>query len=245
MRGNERSIVILIVKSPPPWVSGAEFARTILPARAYDKQDPARVDAGQAMVGPRRSVMRIILRAALAALIATLLAGLAASSALARARSVGYVGTVRGTHAFVAVVTHGSHVTAYVCDSKKIAQWFTGSVKAGKAILTSSGGYVLRVTVANGKATGSVQLPGARRAVHRFRSTQDAKSAGLYRGVKTVAGKRYVGGWIVLPDGRQRGEVLTGATDVASPILDPSHPTVDVKKGKKRPLIVIIAILIG
>ena len=189
--------------------------------------------------------MRIILRAALAALIAMLLAGLAASSVVARERRVGYVGTVHGTDAFVAVVTHGSHVTAYVCDSKKIAQWFTGSLTAGTTILTSSGGYVLRVAIANGKANGSLQLPGARRAVHRFRLAQDSKSAGLYRGVKTFAGKRYVGGWIVLPDGRQRGEVINGATDVASPILDTSHPTVDVKKGKKRPLIVIIAILIG
>jgi hypothetical protein len=189
--------------------------------------------------------MRIIPRAALAASIAMLLAGPAASSALARSGRVSYVGTVRGTHAFVALVTHGSSVIAYVCDSKTIAQWFKGSLKAGKATLTSSDGYVLRVTIANRKANGSVHAAGARAAVHRFSSARGTKPAGLYRGVKTVTGKRYVGGWIVLPDGRQRGEVVTGATDVASPILDPSNPTVDVKKGKKRPLIVIIAILIG
>ncbi len=71
------------------------------------------------------------------------------------------------------------------------------------------------------------------------------RAAGLYRGSKTVAGKRYLGGWIVLPDGRQRGEVLSGMTDVASPPLDPNNPTVQIKRGKKKPLIVIIAILIG
>lgn len=184
-------------------------------------------------------------RAALAALIAMLLAGPAASPALARSGRIGYVGTIRRTHAFVAVVTHGSRVTAYVCDSRTIAQWFKGSLKAGKATLTSSDGSVLRVAIANGKADGSFRTAGAHGTVHRFSSSQAAKPAGLYRGVKTVAGKRYVGGWIVLPDGRQRGEVLTGATDVASPILDPSHPTVDIKKGKKRPLIIIIVILIG
>jgi hypothetical protein len=189
--------------------------------------------------------MRIIRSAALAALIAMLLAGPAASSASARAGPVGYIGTVRGTHAFVAIVTHGSRVTAYVCDSKTIAQWFKGFLKAGNATLTSSDGYVLRVTIGNGKANGSLHVPGARGNVHRFSSVQGTKPTGLYRGVTTVAGKRYVGGWIILPDGRQRGEVITGATDVASPTLDPSNPTVDVKKGKKRPLIVIIAILIG
>ena len=189
--------------------------------------------------------MRIIPRAAVAALIAMLLGGPAASSVFARTGRIGYLGTVRGTHAFVAVVTHGSRVTAYVCDSKTIAQWFKGSLQAGKATLTSRDGSVLRVVVADGKADGSFRAAGARGVVHRFSSSQAAKPAGLYRGVKTVAGKRYVGGWIVLSDGSQRGEVLTGATLVASPILDPSNPTVDVKKGKKRPLIVIIAILIG
>lgn len=189
--------------------------------------------------------MRIIPRAAVAGLMAMLLTGPAASSALARTGRVGYVGTVRGTHAFVAVVTSGSRVTAYVCDSKKIAQWFKGSVKAGKATLTSSAGYLLRVTIAHGKASGSVRLPGVHGAVHGFSAARDRKAAGLYRGVKTVAGKRYVGGWILLPDGRQRGEVVTGASDVASPILDPTDPTVDIRRGKKRPLIIIIAILIG
>jgi hypothetical protein len=189
--------------------------------------------------------MRIIHRTVRAALIAMLLAAPAAASASARAGRVGYVGTVGGTHAFVAVVTQGSHVSAYVCDSKTIAQWFKGSLRAGKATLTSSDGYVLRVAIGSGKATGSLRVPGQGGAVDPFSSVRDAKPAGLYRGVKTVAGKRYVGGWIILPDGRQRGEVVTGATVVASPTLDPSNPTVDVKKGKKRPLIIIIAILIG
>jgi hypothetical protein len=189
-------------------------------------------------------MMRIMPKAALGALVAMLLAGLAASSAVARTGRVGYVGTVRGTHAFVAVVTSGSHVTAYVCDSKAIAEWFKGSLKAGKATLTSSDGSVLRVTVSSGKAKGSLQLARAHGSVHGFSAGRDTKSSGLFRGVKTVAGKRYVGGWILLPDGRQRGEVLTGTTDVAAPSLDPSDPTVDIKR-KKRPLIIIIAILIG
>jgi hypothetical protein len=188
--------------------------------------------------------MKIVHRAARAALIAMVLAAPAAASGSARAGRVGYVGTVRGTQAFVAVVTHGSQVTAYVCDSKTIARWFKGSLKAGTATLSSGGGYVLRVTIAHGKASGSLRVPGAA-GVHRFSSTQATKPAGLYRGVTTIAGTHYVGGWIILPDGRQRGEILTGTTDVASPTLDPTNPTVDVKKGKKRPLIVIIAILIG
>ena len=68
-----------------------------------------------------------------------------------------WVGTVKGTDAFVAVVvfakaTGGKHaVLAYVCDSKKIAEWFRGSTSDGGFSLTSSGGYRLAVTVTTSK----------------------------------------------------------------------------------------------
>ena len=168
---------------------------------------------------------------------------LAASRAHSR-HGTGYVGTVRDTRAFIAVVVRRSHVIAYVCDSRRIAQWFKGTVHAGKARLTSDG-YVLRVTIGPRRTTGSVRFPGMANVRHGFTAARATKPAGLYRGVKKVAGKRYVGGWVILPDGRQRGEVVSNSTDVANPILNPDNPTVDVKRGKKRPLIIIIAILIG
>jgi serine/threonine-protein kinase len=169
--------------------------------------------------------------------------GFAAAQPQAPARA-SYVGKVTGTRAFVAVVVRDSRVTAYVCDSRKIAHWFSGSVRGGKATLVSRG-YVLRITVGSRRTTGSVSFPGAAGVAHGFSAAKSARPAGLYRGAKTVGGRRYLGGWIILPDGRQRGEVISGSTDVASPTLNPDDPTVDVKKGKKRPLIIIIVILIG
>lgn len=190
-----------------------------------------------------RTVRRVAAAVLLLLSMALPATGFALSGSPSRSNT-GYVGTVSGTHAFIAIVMRDSRVIAYVCDSRKIAHWFNGPVRAGKATLTS-GGYVLRITIGLRRTTGSLSLPGTAGVMHGFTAAKDIKPAGLYRGTKTVAGRRYLGGWIVLPDGRQRGEVVSGSTDVASPTLDPNNPTVDVKKGKKRPLIVIIAILIG
>jgi hypothetical protein len=186
-------------------------------------------------------------KAAVVGLVAGLMAlpGVAVSSTHPRARgSIGYVGTVKGTHAFIGVAVHGRRVTAYVCNSKNISQWFKGTIHGGTATLTSHGGYVLRVTTGDHRSSGSVTFPGPAAATHHFVAARDAKPAGLYRGTKTVGGKQYLGGWIILPDGRQRGEVTSDSAEVASPTLNPDDPTVDIKR-KKKPLIIIIAILIG
>lgn len=182
--------------------------------------------------------MRAIQKAAVAVLLTVLVAAPQVASASSRAYTAGhssFVGSVRGTDAFVAIVVRGSHVTAYVCDSKRIAQWFTGSALAGSSTLTSKDGYVLRITIGSRQISGSLRLLGPAGVVHRFVAARDEKPGGLYRGEKSVAGKRYVGGWIILPDGRQRGEVVSGSTDIASPTLDPNDPTVQIKRGKKRP----------
>jgi hypothetical protein len=173
--------------------------------------------------------MRCIQRTLAAALLALLIAvtGSAAASAQAHtAGHAGYVGTVRGTSAFVAVVERGSRLTAYVCNSRKIAQWFKGTVSAGRSKLTSRGGYVLQIRFGHDQATGSLRFPGTAGAVHHFTAVRDTRPAGLWRGSKTVDGKHFVGGWIILRDGRQRGEIVSGSTNVGSPTLNPDDPKV-------------------
>ena len=184
-------------------------------------------------------------RAAFAAVLTVLVAASPAAGATHAAADRSFVGGVSGTDAFVAVVVHGSHVTAYACDSKKIAQWFKGDAHAGSATLTSKSGYVLRMTIGARQVSGLLRVPGHNGAVHRVHAVRASKPAGLYRGETRVAGRRYLGGWIIRSDGRQRGEVVSGTTAIASPTLDPNDPTVEIKRGKKKPLIVIIAILIG
>ncbi len=196
---------------------------------------------------------RRISRSAPAVALLVLLIGVPGSAAASRqahiAGHTGYVGTVSGTRAFVAVVERGSRVTAYVCDSGRIAQWFEGAVSAGRSKITSSGGYVLQVTFGHGRATGSLRFPGKEGALHHFTAASAASPAGLWRGSKTVDGKTIVGGWIILPDGQQRGEILSGSTDLGSPILPADDPKVPVSDPKMPTchcvVIAIIAVLIG
>lgn len=183
----------------------------------------------------------------------TLVAALAAPSLALGGRSAsstGYAGTVAGTNAFIGLAAGPSGLTAYVCDSSGIAEWFRGA--AGATTATSAHGYKLHLSVAGGKVTGTLSFPGVGGAVHSFSAAHVAAPAGLYRGTKTVTGRKYVGGWILLPDGRQRGAVTAGGTVVASSALNPASPVVhfEDKTPPKDPktgtvVIAIIAILIG
>ena len=131
--------------------------------------------------------------------------------------------------AVFAKATGGKHaVLAYLCDSKKIAEWFHGTTSGAGFSLTSSGGSRLAVTVTQGRAAGSFTSPGSYGASHAFAAAAAKRPAGLYRGEKTKDGKHYLGGWIVLPDGRQRGAVKSGSTILASPTLTPTKTSVDV-----------------
>lgn len=159
---------------------------------------------------------------------AFLLAGALASSLAAGAGGSGsaasgsYVGTVKGTSAFVAVVVgKQGGVLAYVCDSKQIAEWFKGvlAVSTSGVTLRSSGGYQIQIAVSGSRAAGTVLFPGAYGARLAFSASRAKQPAGLYRSEKTVKGKRYLGGWIVLGDGRQRGAVKVGSSIVASPVF--------------------------
>ena len=108
---------------------------------------------------------------------------------------VTYVGAVRGTNAFVGIAVRPSGVLAYICDSKNVAAWLTGS--AGSTL--SGHGYRLTETVDGSNAKGTVYFPDG--STHAFVASRASRPAGLWRGVATQAG--------VLPDeeraaGRQR-----------------------------------------
>jgi hypothetical protein len=199
--------------------------------------------------------MRAVRRRSCAGLaLLMLVASLAAPSVAFGGRSdssTGYAGTVAGTNAFIGVAVGKSGVTAYVCDSRGLAEWFRGA--AGATTVTSAHGYGLHLRIAYGKMTGTLTFPGAGGAVHSFSAVKVAAPAGLYRGTKTVAGRKYVGGWILLPGGRQRGAVTADGTAVASPVLNATAPVVhfDDKAPPKEPpkgpivVIAIIAVLIS
>jgi hypothetical protein len=97
-----------------------------------------------------------------------------------------YVGKVRGTGAFVAVVTSPARegqdrrdVTVYVCDARRICELFSGSASGDDFEASADSGDAQ----ANGKlsakaVTGTIEL--ADRKPIRYKASQATATAGLY-----------------------------------------------------------------
>jgi hypothetical protein len=122
-----------------------------------------------------------------------------------------FAGKVEGTNAFIAVVVdRENHALAYVCDGKgeesaEVAEWFEGAVADGGSLdLRSEGGAHLVAEVTESGTKGTVTFSGQE---HSFSASPAEEPAGLYRAEETVDGTEYVGGWILLESGEQRGTV--------------------------------------
>lgn len=108
---------------------------------------------------------------------------------------------------FVGVVSDGRSLVAYVCDGRRVSQWFRGAVVNGRASIRNPAGARLTIRFAKGGATGAVSL-GSRGTV-RFRLTPARGRAGLFRRAdrrfRAGAPESRLTGWIRLNDGRVRG----------------------------------------
>ena len=129
-----------------------------------------------------------------------------------------------GTDAFISVILHtDGTVTAYVCDSAAISEWFKGSVNGSSLDLTNADGARLTADLAADSFTGTF-TPSSSSPL-TFSAEQADQPAGLYRGEDTVDGVDLVAGWIVLPDGDQRGAVSGGGRVVSAPVFNTSTRT--------------------
>ncbi|HEU5422653.1 MAG TPA: hypothetical protein VFU72_03860, partial [Nitrolancea sp.] len=132
--------------------------------------------------------------------------------------------------AFVAVLTDGTHVGAYVCDGQTTAAWFTGAQQGEAIALTNDQG--LRLSATLHQAADGLQL--SRGTMHEPDGTEHDFAAervpahgraGLYRAVVPApvghgaTDEPPTVGVIVLPSGAYRGayyadETVTPVTDV-------------------------------
>lgn len=185
---------------------------------------------------------RAILATLLALTLALLLAGCGAGSANAPQQEQEpasnepstYAGKVEGTEAFIAIVVDKeNHALAYLCDGREgqsatVAEWFTGAVaEDGSLDLRSEGGAHLVANVSGSEegVEGSVTLPEGEE--HSFVASPVEAPAGLYRAEETVEGVEYVGGWIELEGGEERGAVMnrsSGFIDQNGDLSCPSEP---------------------
>lgn len=142
------------------------------------------------------------------------LAGSAAAEPAKPRKSRTYIGTVRGTDAFAVIVARRGVAIAYVCNGKNIAVWLKGEFRDGKLHLASKAGDTLDGTFGNATLDLTTRKPLTVKT--KFSPPND--KAHFFIGKDTVDGKLWVGGWITLLDGRQRGSLKTGAGRVfASP----------------------------
>jgi hypothetical protein len=106
----------------------------------------------------------------------------------------------------------------YLCDGADVSTWIFDEAFGDSAVLEQDGARV-EISLGQGSVFGVVEQPGgARQAFVADRAPSDA---GLYRAVETFDGDEYVGGWIVLEDGRQRGAITLRGEVIENPEVEP------------------------
>ncbi len=149
----------------------------------------------------------------------------------------GFVGTVDGTNAFVALVASGGEAIVYVCDGNEdLADWFAGSVQETTIDLTNDGGAQVEATASGGGYRGTVTFANGKR--HQFQAMPAEPDAGLLRVTGPEAeADGVVAGWIVNNDGDQRGSLRVGGIARTAPPAPGHSVTID---GTKYPVSVFL-----
>ncbi len=151
-----------------------------------------------------------------------------------------FVGTVEGTDAYVAViVAPDEDAGAYVTDGASSVDFLDGALQADDtARLGNDGGAVLEVTFDDLTASGTFTRPGIE--PHNFTAEKEPAPAGLYHDQQFFDDGEYVGGWVVLGDGTQRGAVRRYETPLPPGSVDattfrPGDKTFTVPGGELKP----------
>jgi hypothetical protein len=116
----------------------------------------------------------------------------------------------------------------YLCDGAEVSTWLFGEAVGGSTILETTDARI-EVLLGHESVVGVVERTGA--APTTFVAELATTDAGLFRAVETFDGQEYVGGWIVLDDGRQRGALTLGGVVVENPTLDPSTGEAETSLG--------------
>lgn len=137
------------------------------------------------------------------------------ATAPAALRDASFAGRTENADLFAAVLTHENGVEAYFCDGKR-SYWFKGVASDGVIEMQEASGAKLLLELAGDVVVGRLVADGA---VTRFDLPQ-VRGDVLFR-ADTFAGEtRVLGGWIVLPDGAQRGAIKVNTTVINSSLLD-------------------------
>ena len=119
----------------------------------------------------------------------------------------GFVGTVNGTNAFIALLVAGDEAIVYVCNGEEeISEWFRGAINDPTNFsLTNSNGSEISAKFRGVSFEGEVTLRND--STYSFISTtSNAENAGIIGVVGEEAIQDEVeGGWILNSEGEERG----------------------------------------
>lgn len=140
-----------------------------------------------------------------------------------------YAGVAQGNGGLLALSIKNGKAIAYFCDGR-VESWLKGTAENNTVTLAGKGSLIT-AALGDGKAQGRLQVG---KAKWRFSAPVVKKPSGLYRASAVVRGAKVVGGWIILPGGRQVGLVKVGDDSSPAPELTPGSP-VTVDGGELRP----------
>jgi hypothetical protein len=126
-------------------------------------------------------------------------------------KEASYAGRTANTDQYAAVVTHAEGIDAYFCDGVR-DYWFRGLPTDGTVETVDSTGAKLLLDVTNDMVIGQITVSDTVTTFQLPRVQQNP----LYRAETYVGAERVLGGWIVLPDGEQRGAIRIGAQTLSS-----------------------------
>ena len=130
-----------------------------------------------------------------------------------------YLGTVTGTRAFIGIILSGGHARAHVCDGCRpatLAGWFAGPVRNG-VLEAASNQHDARLAARLGRQDAAGTPTVADGQSLRFTITSvpaTNRAVGIFAGTARLRGRTYQAGWIILPDGQQRGAAFFPGSSV-------------------------------
>ncbi|GAA2215239.1 hypothetical protein GCM10009850_107060 [Nonomuraea monospora] len=132
-----------------------------------------------------------------------------------------FAGRVAGGGGLVALSIRDGKAVGYFCDGRREV-WMSGDARDNRATLTGQqgGDTVMTAALGDDGATGDLVLG---EDAFRFTAPAVKRPSGLYRATEQVRGASVVGGWIVLPGGRQVGAVRFGDVERPAPPLVPGR----------------------
>jgi hypothetical protein len=122
-----------------------------------------------------------------------------------------FLGSVPGSRALIGIVLNRGRAEAYICDGTShragtLADWFRGPVQGGMLDATSSLHHArLAAHFSGRRGTGTITLAGGRVLSFTVALVTGAHQAGIFAGTARYRGRDYRAGWIILPDGDERG----------------------------------------